>query len=437
MPALCTGHGDSGRSLDGRYSAEALAEDVKAFIVALDLYVAPVALVGCGVGAAAALALAQSSAFLAGAVLAAEFALPAEVLAAAAAGVPAGNGSGSSSPSGSGCASAPPAAPSKPVRNAGGLVEVAASAAKPLPGQQQGRPGGSGSGGAGTLSSTTLLPWWGFRTGQASAFSSIEQCAAFLAHPLANLAPGILEPLSQAAQVAAAATDPPADEAAAIRPLLAALQRPLRGAVASACCLLRLPDEQAGRGGWGGWDTWEDEATELLPRMDPSFLFSFDAATLAAGMPSLRCHLQLLRGSGAGSWVASADADATAAAGSAAASASTVELNGGGHWLAADQPEALLRLAVAFLEGPAIRCFDRRQLPGGGGSSRVGSGHGRLPELLDLKPLPQYASLEEAQKVGGWVVVSCCCARSCCSLTRLAPCCPKVQAICLGLPLPA
>lgn len=368
--------------------------------MARDLYVAPVALVGCGMGAAAALALAQGSPFLAGAVLAAEFALPAEVLAAAAAAGSdsACDGSGASSPG------APaPTTPVKPARKAGGVVEVAISAAAsaaagahPTVVVQHAKVTGGQEGKHGACSSAHLLPWWGFRPGQASAFSSVEQAAAFLAHPLANLAPAQLEPLASAA-AAAAAPDAPADAAAGVRPLLAALQRPLRGAVASACSLLRLPDGAAGAGGWDG--AWEEAADGLLPRMDPSFHFTFDAAALAAGMASLRCHLLLLHGTSAASWVAPGDASATARAATAAgaASAAVAELPGVGHCLAADAPEALLRQVVAFLEGPAIRCFERA-LPGAaaGGGTR---GDGRRPELLGLRPLPQYASLEEAQKV--------------------------------------
>lgn len=421
------GHGESGRSLGYRYGADALAEDVKALIVALvrrlgchraawasvvapvvrpggvpprlpscrppprppshgppapsmllqDLYVQPVALVGCGMGAAAALVLAQRSPFLAGAVLAGEFALPVAALQEEAGS--AGNGSSNG---------------------------VSAGSAGPAPAQGCKEPPQQ----AAQLSSTQLMPWWGFRAGQASAFDSVEQCAALLAHPLANLSPQLLVPLAQAAQAAAAeaaAGAPAGDAAAPVRQLLAQLGRPLQGAVASACSLLRVPE----RGAASRWEE-EEEDEGLHPRTDPAFLFSFDPAAVLAGLPDLRCHLRLLHG-GRGSWVEPADAAAMAAlaAQGGAASASVAQLPSAGHWLAADQPEELLKQIVAFLEGPAIRCFSAPPAGRVAGSSRSGStspdGHGapavgaavRRPELLDLKPLPQYASLEEAKKV--------------------------------------
>ena len=414
---------------------------LQAFIVARDLYVSPLAVVGCGMGAAAGLALAQAAPFLLGALLAAEFALPADAAAAAAAGEDAAGGGDAARE---------------------GALEAANGCASPA------APGGAARACSG--SSKELLPWWGFRVGQASAFASVEQCAAFLAHPLANLAPGLLVPLEAAAarQVAADARQVEADAAVAVgsdgassasscdscsdcdspnspssyvrgaaatggqpgkaqqdgqagspaapaapplRELFAQLQRPLRGAVASACSLVRLPAWLAeGRPA----DYWEEEEEYvsggggLQPRMDPSFHFTFDPSALLRGLSGLRCHLLLLRG-GRASWADADDAAAmaAAAAGGGAASAAIAELPGAGHWLAADHPEQLLLQVVAFLEGPAVRCFDRRPLPSGAqqgaanGCSSAGasSAGARRPELLGLRPLPEYSTLEEAQKV--------------------------------------
>ena len=53
------GHGDSTWSSDCRYNAEVMSDDIKGFIVELDLYTRPIGVVGCGVGAAVALQLAQ------------------------------------------------------------------------------------------------------------------------------------------------------------------------------------------------------------------------------------------------------------------------------------------------------------------------------------------------------------------------------------------
>ncbi|PRW58774.1 alpha beta hydrolase [Chlorella sorokiniana] len=147
----------------------------------------------------------------------------------------------------------------------------------------------------------------------------------------------------------------------------------------------------------------------VLAQQNPFLAGAVLASALLAGLPALRCHLLLLHG-GRGSWVEPADAAAMAevAAQGSAASAAVAELPGAGHYLAADQPDALLRQVVKFLEGPAIRCFSRAALMGSANGAANGSSKGssgsadvRRPEVLDLKPLPQYASLEEAQKALG------------------------------------
>lgn len=53
------GHGETSRSSEGRYAPKDLAADVEAFIVELDLYVRPVAIVGFGLGGVVAVELAK------------------------------------------------------------------------------------------------------------------------------------------------------------------------------------------------------------------------------------------------------------------------------------------------------------------------------------------------------------------------------------------
>lgn len=55
------GHGETSRSSEGRYAPKDLAADVEAFIVELDLYVRPVAVVGFGLGGIVAVELARMS----------------------------------------------------------------------------------------------------------------------------------------------------------------------------------------------------------------------------------------------------------------------------------------------------------------------------------------------------------------------------------------
>ena len=335
-----------------------------------DLYVAPVALVGCGMGAAVALVLAAHNPYLVGAVVAGEFALPAAALQQADPSTDAGAASGGNAGKRTG---------------ASGIDTAAVPAS----------------------SSTLLMPWWGFRAGQATAFDSVEQCAAFLAHPLANVSPWALGQLVQAAQAVQAVEAADAAAAARLHQLLAQLARPLQGAMASACAMLPTQPSAVA----GGWQVRGGAGGSLRPRTDPTLLFHFDPAALVAGLPSLPCHLLLVHG-GRGSWVEPADAAATArlASEGAAASVSVTELRNAGHCLAADQPDQLLAAVVGFLEGPAILFSSCTASPGRGSPSRPcagGGGGARRPECLDLKPLPEYATLEEARKVRVFGVAVC------------------------------
>ena len=73
------GHGGSTSSLSGHYALHNLVEDVNAFIIAKDLYIRPVAIVGCGIGGAVGLSLAARAPRLVGAVACIDFAIPADV----------------------------------------------------------------------------------------------------------------------------------------------------------------------------------------------------------------------------------------------------------------------------------------------------------------------------------------------------------------------
>lgn len=430
---------------------------LKAFILEKDLYTRPLAVVGCGLGGAVALALAQRSPHLVGAAVVAEFALPEGLLAAWRAaqkqpegGCEGGSSSGSGTPAAAGLPRMRQRTDAvKPVRLAQGVL-------------QQGPAAGPA---AGALPSAELLPWWGFSLAQGASFYSVEECAALLCHPLANLGPQVAEPLARAtaatagAAAAAAAADgggsTPGEGAAAgagqqgqdgrgaaaaaqpgseVRPeeedvspnlpaaapagatsakpmgeILAGLQRPVEGAVRSAYAMLR-----AGPGGKAAWDA---PGGGLAPWMDPAFLLTFDVGELLTRLADLRCHLLVLHGA-ASAWVAPGDAAALAAAAAEAGgarSARAAALPGAGHHLATDSEAELLAAVVAFLEGPAISCFVGDCAAGAAnGGAASGQQGPRRPELLDLKPLPQYETLKQAKKVGwaglGWWAFNCVCA---------------------------
>lgn len=326
------GHGGSSRSGNGRYSASLLADDVRAFIIAKDLYVRPVALVGHGIGAITALELAWQAPSLIGAVACIEFGLQSDLIQAVAAG----------------CLGAEGAAPS---------------------------------------SSASLLPWWSFWLGQGGEFASLHECAAFLCHPLANIGPVMLPSLVAALKAANQGDGTSPGETAnssssggqRVSDILSKLNRPQRGATKEAAAILRLDSRTA----------WAETLQSLPLKMDPNFFFSFDLASLVRSLPSLRAHLLVLHGESS-PMVAPADAAALAAICGNAASATAVQVPQGGHHLVTDAANDVHDALVAFLEGPAVQCFD--VAPGDGA---------RRPETLGLRPLPQYASLEEAQKALG------------------------------------
>ena len=436
-----------------------MAEDVKAFITALDLYVRPLAVVGAGAGGAVALALAQHWPRLVGALVLVEFTLPAALLAAARA-----EAAAEAADNGTDGVTAAPALEAGAHASTGPAPGLRPATARQL--QLQAPKPSSCAGG----SSLTLLPWWSFHPAQAAAFYNAEECAAFLSHPLANLSPAATLPLvvasarsgaepagpagaaqpdeqsdadsvplngrqqqqqrrrqpaSQAGQGGIPPSAAPSEEQGSdqvpLKALLAGLARPLRGAVASACAMLQPPTGGAWSSGFGagGWMPGEGPGPcGAWPcRTDPLMLFSFDPGALARGMSSLACHLLLVTGAVArGGWCAPEDATTMVAAASVAGagpSRAAATIAGGGHRLVTDQPEELLAQLVSFLGGPAILCFHQQQQYqtlrfGSSGSSTTGlvgsfgSGTGdssRRPELLGLRPLPQYASLEEARKV--------------------------------------
>ncbi|GAB4816799.1 hypothetical protein N2152v2_003845 [Parachlorella kessleri] len=448
------GHGDSQWSSGSRYSLDLMAQDIQArscgFILEKDLYTRPVAVVGCGLGAAVALALAQLCPHLVGAAVVAEFSIPHALQLGWEAAQQAQRAQHGQHPTGGG------------VGEPGGMAGSGGSSL--VPGQEGaqaaaiqdmrqrteavklvGRPEGSGSSGGkaragqGLFPSSELMPWWGFSLLQAATFASVEECAALLCHPLANLGPESLLPLAWAAAAAPAAGAAASPEAGAqpgmageaggegkgaaegadsekssgssgsggssalqdeervrqLQSALGKLQRPLLGAIRSALAMLRPPE---GAGAWGpdSLAAAAEGAAPLPLRMDPAFFLTFDAGELLSRMAAVRGHLLVLRGENS-PWAGPGDVARLAglAAAGGARSAKAALVPGAGHHLVTDHEAELLQAVLGFLEGPANSCF---QAPGGGGE---GISNPRRPELLDLKPLPQYDTLDQAKKALG------------------------------------
>jgi pimeloyl-ACP methyl ester carboxylesterase len=356
------GHGASSHSPSGRYAATALAEDVKGFILEKDLYSRPLAVMGCGVGAVVALHVALlSSPALVGAVGCIEFGLAPELVRAEGA------------------------------QPRSGLASSTSSSACDSPG----------------LRSCEAVPWWSWWLGQGATFASVAECAAFLCHPLANLGPEVL-PL--VLPPPAPSSLPPADPAACPRgreddslpshptPARAAeLQKEReRTAKHAMDALSRRPPavaafEAATTLKEAGHADFIDDFPTLEQRMDPRFFFDFDVGTLVRGLKSLRCHVLVVHGERS-AFVSSQAADALARLPEHPASPPVcVCVPQGGHHIVSDAPSDVLQAIISFLEGPAANCF----VPGREAAD------GRRPERMNLRPLPEYASLEEAQRALG------------------------------------
>jgi hypothetical protein len=141
-------------------------------------------------------------------------------------------------------------------------------------------------------------------------------------------------------------------------------------------------------------------------RCDPAFFFTFDVAELARCVRSLRCCLLALHGQRS-AWASETDGRQLAAMATSALVAASDAVPGAGHWLATDAPKELAARVAAFLEGPAVRSFDPAWLQqaastaaaaSGGDGGQGGGAADRRPEALGLRPLPHFATLEEAKK---------------------------------------
>lgn len=375
--APATGHGDSTWSSDRRYSLPVLAEDVLAFITALDLYTRPLALVGVGVGGAVALAVAQQRPRLVGALAVVEFAPPIfeETGSAKDGKMPEqledDRRGGAPVEDGPGCSKS--------------YEPGYRSPATRLPAWQRSRAGEAAASSTPANISASLLsaPWWGGYPGQGARFEGLVQLAALLGHPLSALGPH--DAASCVAWMAAMREGGSTAEAEAARTNLQRTLTTPRAAVAAAAAswtAVRLPpgaqpEELAANALAGPLDL----------RADPAWLFHFDPGAVLRRMPAVTAHLAVMVGARSG-WVSGGEGAALARAATAAAAAGVVTLPGMGHRALPDGARALTAALQDFLEGPAMAALQR------------GSAVGRRPEVLGLKTLPRFDTLQDAQKVG-------------------------------------
>lgn len=302
MPTI-PGHGGSTWSSDKRYSAKVLAEDVRALVVALDLYTRPAAVVGVGVGAAVALTFTLANPGLVGALSLLEFALP-------------------------------------ELRNLS---------------QQSAEEGQS-----------TSPAWWSGYPGQGAVFQGVAELAALLGHPLATLGPldaqklaGFmlrLQPASGHAEPGGASTRGDADEEAARQGIQAFLRGGnRRPASAAAAAWAAMPVNLLLR------------PQSVPPRFslaaDPGWRFHFDPEWTWRRLPGLRAHLQVLVGASSG-WVTEAQCRAMAGAVcDPPAPVAVSALPGLSHCVLPDAAPLIAKNLLAFLEGPAIAALQRPREP--------------------------------------------------------------------------
>jgi pimeloyl-ACP methyl ester carboxylesterase len=348
------GHGGTDSSSSKNYSASHLAEDIHAFIIAKDLYIRPVAVVGCGNGGAVALTLANKAPNLIGAVACLDFGLPPALLLSENSNT-AKNNDTKSHPS----------------------VHSNSS------------------------SSAELLPWWSFWLGQGLKFKSPTYCAAFLMSPLTQVGPAVFSNLLSS--TAKEDTD-------SIKHILDRLTRSPDAAAQDAVSMLRpvaigstttqkskyfeerFPDD--------------DFPAEFEINMDATFFFSFDIETIKRGMCSLKAHLLVLHGERSAIVPAEDAVTLATLAEPTAASVTVVEIPQTGHYLVSDSPNDVYTALCEFLEGPAVSCFNIEQKRldsscGGNKNCDESSRNRRRPEVLGIRPLPEYASIEEAKKALG------------------------------------
>ena len=296
------GHGDSSWASKQihAYTAKIMSQDIKAFITAKDLYVRPVALVGCGMGAAIALQLASDNPKLIGSLIVAEFSIH--------------------------------HSNSERCSHGGG-------------------------------DSRSVAPWHSLRVGQGVAFASLEHYAAFLLHPLVNIGPSVYPLLLKKVLRP--------DEKDSIN--VNSLNRDPRSVVYAAKCMMRSTGEE---------QEFIDDLPSISLKMDPHFCFSYE--NIDVGSLGHHLHVLLLHGEKS-TWVSDHDLHAMDIQG-----AIIEAVSGGGHWLVSDNSRELGKHITEFLEGCAVNSFEIQ-----------GSTDQRRPEILNLKPLPEYATLEEAQRALG------------------------------------
>lgn len=290
------GHGDSSWASEGQYTADIMAKDIQAFILAKDLYTRPMAIAGHGIGAVVAITLAYTYPRLIGAVIAVEFGINPEL-----------------------------------------TTSKHINCSDPLPSHQ-------------------VMPWWSFWSCQDVAYGSVLRLALDCANGLTYIGPGWMRCQLLALRGSAG------------------IDRDFDVALQEASLMVRPAMHPT---------------KHLKLRMDTNFFFEFDVNAMVRGLSTLKSHMLVVYSEN--STMTSADnAMALTSVAAKALSQHCVEIPDVGHCLVTDDSDGLYAEIARFLEGDAVHCFDV-----------VGGKDTRRPEVLGLRPLPEYATVEEAKKALG------------------------------------
>jgi pimeloyl-ACP methyl ester carboxylesterase len=364
-----------------------MAEDVKSFITAKDLYVAPVAVVGCGgMGGVVALTLALDNPSLVGAVVLIDFALDDDH----------GSDSDDKNPTSNEDTSDFNSTKKNKKKGSTSITTAVHN----------------------NNNSTFSLPWWSMRVGQGAKFHSGEELLAFLCHPLSNMSPDMM---LQFYTMTAQQQDTSTETTNILREMTQAHYRQPGGAVKSAIAMANNLATSSSSYYYDSDDDCDDDELsgggKVSLKMDPEFCFSFDPGHLSTKMKTKSSsspqqqhqHLLIICGAppttntsapSSGSWIHVDDAHTMASHSQSRFNAHVETVPGGNHWLVADHPVEVLGHLVKFLEGPAVNAF---QVTCNNNSTTANNSTavGRRPEVLGLRALPEYDSLEQAQKALG------------------------------------
>lgn len=261
-------------------------------------------------------------------------------------------------------------------------------------------------------SSSQILPWWSFWLGQGLKFQSPAQCAAFLMSPLTHVGPAVLTNLLSSTTK---------EDTEGIKQILDTLRRPLAATVQDAVSMLRPAMANTAQNPYKERFFYDAMPAELEVNMDPKFFFTFDIEAMKRGISALQAHLLVVHGERSPMVPPEDAATLARLAEKTAGSVTIVQIPQTGHCLVQDAPNDVYNALVKFLEGPAVGCFNiepQRSPNTSGGSGGVGGNcysrgiakessreasnkNSRRPEVLGIRPLPEYASLEEAKKALG------------------------------------